>query len=380
MKRSIVVSALLAGWLATLEASAVVITSNDFNAFQTAVQNAAPGTTFTFNLGSNSTITFISFITIPNDITFVGDNAVTFDGGGKSLLFFIPTTSSGSFSGFTFQNASGTDANSGAIISSGQLTVTNSSFFHNHAVNNGGAIDGNMHVSNCVFAFNDAGNTGGAVSTGGGPFTMFVENSTFFSNYAGNTGGAVSGGTASETLLNDTIYGNSSLNVGGGVENDSRGTMLIKSSLIAGNTSFTATADFDANNSATVFNSLVGNPAGNNLANGMNGNVVGNGTSIGAFPIASLLGPLQNNGGPTETMALLNSGMLANPAIDAGSNPDELQFDQRGSPFARQIGAGVDIGAFEAVPEIPSICLASIGGVSVAMARFVGRRRIAIAV
>jgi hypothetical protein len=56
-----------------------------------------------------------------------------------------------------------------------------------------------------------------------------------------------------------------------------------------------------------------------------------------------VLGPLANNGGPTLTHALL----AGSPAIDTGSNPLALSFDQRGSGFARTAGAQTDIGAFE---------------------------------
>jgi len=371
MIRAIIVLSITAGCLSSHQAPAnVVITSNDFNSFAAAVQNAAPGTTFNFNLGSNSTITFTHNITVPSGVTFEGGNAVTFDGGGSTLLFYVPSTSSVTFSGFTFQNAGGIDANSGAIISNGQLTVTGSRFFHNHAANNGGAILGNMRVSNCVFAFNDAGNTGGALA----PQALapcLIENSTFYANHAGNVGGAICGGVIGGMLLNDTIYGNSCGNVGGGVENDYRSASLsIQSCLIAGNmkgpSQFSSVSDVDFSGAVVATSSsLIGSPSGNNLVSGVNGNIIGNGTSIGVFPIASLLGPLQDNGGPTQTMALLNFGALTNPAIDAGSNPDNLQFDQRGSPFARTVGAGADIGAFEfgAVPEIPSVYLALVGAV-----------------
>jgi hypothetical protein len=60
------------------------------------------------------------------------------------------------------------------------------------------------------------------------------------------------------------------------------------------------------------------------------------------------LGPLQDNGGPTWTMALLDGS----PAIDAGSNAlalDDgyaLTCDQRASGF-RVFNSIVDIGAFE---------------------------------
>jgi len=56
-----------------------------------------------------------------------------------------------------------------------------------------------------------------------------------------------------------------------------------------------------------------------------------------------LLGPLQNNGGPTRTHALL----AGSPAIDAGNNAANVDFDQRGAGFVRIVGASADIGAFE---------------------------------
>ncbi len=58
------------------------------------------------------------------------------------------------------------------------------------------------------------------------------------------------------------------------------------------------------------------------------------------------LGPLADNGGPTQTFALLTGS----PAIDAGSNPAALTSDQRGGNFFRVSGAAADIGAFELQP------------------------------
>jgi hypothetical protein len=59
-----------------------------------------------------------------------------------------------------------------------------------------------------------------------------------------------------------------------------------------------------------------------------------------------LLGPLQNNGGPTQTMALLPGS----PAIDAGDNTGAPMWDQRGPGFPRIIHGVIDIGAFEYRP------------------------------
>jgi hypothetical protein len=69
-----------------------------------------------------------------------------------------------------------------------------------------------------------------------------------------------------------------------------------------------------------------------------------------------LLGPLQDNGGPTQTMAL----MTGSPAIDAGSSAG-LTTDQRGDPrpfdfsgIPNGAGDGSDIGAFEVQGACPS--------------------------
>jgi len=69
----------------------------------------------------------------------------------------------------------------------------------------------------------------------------------------------------------------------------------------------------------------------------------GSGDQISTDP---MLGPLQNNGGPTLTHALL----LRSPAIDAG-DPNFTpppSYDQRGSPFVRVFSGRIDIGSVEA--------------------------------
>lgn len=59
-----------------------------------------------------------------------------------------------------------------------------------------------------------------------------------------------------------------------------------------------------------------------------------------------LLGVLASNGGPTVTR-LPGAG---SPAIDAGSNPEGLVNDQRGTGFFRVRGKAADIGAVE-IPD-----------------------------
>ena len=87
-------------------------------------------------------------------------------------------------------------------------------------------------------------------------------------------------------------------------------------------------------------NNLIGDGTGmTGLSNGVNGNLVGSADN----PIDPLLGPLEDNGGPTLTHALLPDS----PALDAGNNAYATDFDQRGPGFPRIVNGIIDIGAFE---------------------------------
>ena len=78
------------------------------------------------------------------------------------------------------------------------------------------------------------------------------------------------------------------------------------------------------------------------------GSFSGNGNMVGVTNPG--LGSPANNGGPTQTMALLPGS----PAINAGSvalavdqNGNPLTTDQRGAGYPRIVNGTVDIGAFE---------------------------------
>src|SRR5207249_2498179 len=66
-------------------------------------------------------------------------------------------------------------------------------------------------------------------------------------------------------------------------------------------------------------------------------NLIGNSSGASGFVASDLLnvnpqlGPLQNNGGPTQTMALLTGS----PAINAGDNANAPAYEQRGAGFPR---------------------------------------------
>jgi hypothetical protein len=123
---------------------------------------------------------------------------------------------------------------------------------------------------------------------------------------------------------------------GGGVAHDG-GSLSFKNTLIAGNTDAGGQApDCSGTVTSQGFN-LLGNSTGCTLTP-TTGDLVG----TGANPIDPLLGPLQNNGGPTLTHALL-PGSPAIDAVTSGCPPPTT--DQRG--VARPQGAACDIGAYE---------------------------------
>ena len=242
------------------------------------------------------------------------------DGGG--LWTDCTTTINDS----TFANnqalyASGGSLNGGAIYNNGTLTVVNSTFYNNSA-QNGGAIynsSGLLTVANSTFDGNSTTNDGGAIMNWS---TLNLTNSTFFDNSASADGGGVWNYDAA-TVTNNTFSGNSEA-----IYN--LGTLHLKNSILANSTS-----GDDCTNAyilATDTNNLIEN---NN----------GCGTPISTAD--PNLGPLQDNGGPTETMALL----APSPAINAGDDAvcaaaaTVNNLDQRGEP--RPFGTHCDLGTYE---------------------------------
>jgi hypothetical protein len=111
----------------------------------------------------------------------------------------------------------------------------------------------------------------------------------------------------------------------------------LTNTLVAENT---AATDPDIDGPVTsADHDLIGNGSGSSgISNGVGGNQVGgNGSPV----IDPRLGPLQNNGGPTQTEALLPGS----PAIGQADNSQAPRTDQRGHP--RNLSKPTDIGAFE---------------------------------
>ncbi|PYT69840.1 MAG: hypothetical protein DMG39_17505 [Acidobacteria bacterium] len=302
-------------------------------------------------------------LTITFSLNLIGSGANTtiLDGGGVKRVINI-STGNVTLSDLTVRNGAanpGYGGIGGGIYNAGNLFISASTISGNVAsalcppspcTGGGGGIynSGKLTISMSTIAANTAeagcvySQHMPCVSTahGGGIFnrgTMILSNSTI----AANTARHIANGFAFQNV--------------GGIVNI--GNAMISNSTISGNN-----PNGIANNqgfSVTLQNSIVSNNAGSNCSSGM----VSNGYNLSSDGTCTfnsrgdlnnhdpLLGPLQNNGGPTQTMALLPGS----PAIDGG-NPagctdglgNLLKTDQRGMPRPdKEDTGGCDMGAYE---------------------------------
>jgi predicted outer membrane repeat protein len=285
------------------------------------------------------------------------------------------------------------DTNGGT--GAGLCTILNSTFTGNTAVTSGGGVYAvgydNLYISQSTFT-NNNGNKGGGIAVADtsnindlGESTFVITDSTVANNQGGgirSTGNQATQNSEAFTAINCTITGNSNSSTGGGgiyitnqstatpyigiitnctITNNSaklgggiqsfglplniNNTIVAANTLLDGHTASDIAGQLDVNLPAGHFASaynLIGTGGSGGLVNGTNGNMVGVSNAM--------LGTLQNNGGPTETIALLPGS----PAIDHGrnglaldANGSPLTTDQRGTGFARIVDGTVDIGAYE---------------------------------
>jgi hypothetical protein len=264
--------------------------------------------------------------TINNNIA----SGSSIDGGGIAMqaaasLIMNDTSVSGN---------SASDAGGGIyFFNGGKFTFTNSTIANNAGGSAAAAIGGGMYffgtptgptlIQNCTISSNSVGGPGGGIVLVSFAGTLQVQNSTIVFNSATAAGSA-----------------------GGGIAITSgNGTVTLDSTIVAKNNSQSGNGpDFSlTNTNAAVLNySLVG-VYNSGIPNFSNSN-----SQLGtkASPLDPLLGPLQFNNGTTKTHRPLSGS----PAIDKGSNPAGLSFDQRG--VSRVVGAGPDVGAVETAANI----------------------------
>ena len=291
-----------------------------------------------FACNGPTTVVTTAVIVINNDVILDGEGDLTVDGNLAHGVFFVPADKVVELRGVTVSGGRAERGNvGGGIHNQGTLTLTNSTVSGNTTESFGGGIlnegrgfaQGTLTLTNSTVSGNTAV---GAYAAGGGITnfgTLTLINSTVSGNTAPSGGGIVNLGTL--TLTNSTVSGNTtSFGVGGGILNDR--TMTLTNSLIDGDcfSGVTTTTTSGGGNLESP---------GNNCGFDQPTDQV----NVSADDLK--LGPLEDNGGPTQTHALL-SGSVAIDVIP--TDVCEVDEDQRGEP--RPGGSMCDVGAFEVQP------------------------------
>ena len=325
-------------------------------------------------------------INILSDITESGilvNKSLTFTGQGADVTTVTGEATGGIFrlsgiaNNFVFEDLKLTGGNTtlwgGAIgasnwgLKTGSVTINRMAFVGNTAEDKGGAVglgdwtyagdnNGYVEITNSTFENNSVNPTsyggGGAVHIGS-IHTAIIRNSTFSGNNLTNAatawkafGGAVYmkviGTTSPVGLIQNSTFVDNSItgNTGtGGAAIYGTSAVHVESSVFAGNSTTEGyIVDLSVGaGSGTIINSLAEGDI-------VNANTIGDGSNTENLGAGNaLVDVLADNGGPTLTHALLEGSL----AIDAGSDPASLTYDQRGVGYARTWGAGTDMGAFE---------------------------------
>jgi hypothetical protein len=234
------------------------------NTLREAIANANAGDTITF--ASSGTITLTSQLTIDKDLTIDGSGKNITISGNNAVRVFEVSAGTVTFESLTIANGKTTGiagAGGGIWNKNGNITVINSTFDNNVAANSG---------------------SGGAIRN---EAQTFIENSTFINNSAEWGGGCISNEGAL-TIKNSTFSGGTSGDVNGSaIINGTLGTVYLSNTILANKT-----------NKSECFNIAPGT-----ISTNIN-NLIEDNTCSPALSGDPKLGPLQDNGGDTQTMAL----------------------------------------------------------------------------
>lgn len=234
----------------------------------------------------------------------------------------------------------------------------------------GGAIynvDADANLYEVVMTGNTATDDGGAMFNGdavyGGESTDLYY-TTINGNFAGDDGGGIYAPVSAGDVLGSTVHGNTATGTGGGVATGGAGSSFdtdFFNSTVTGNTGGGGN-NLHANGGVLteIESSIFADGGGTSgpdvtglvyadfslIENATGATITGANNVTGQDPV---LGPLQNNGGPTPT----RRPAVGSPVIDKGSADDFTYTDQRGLertidvPNIANTDDGTDIGAFE---------------------------------
>jgi hypothetical protein len=271
------------------------------------------------------------------------------DYGGGIASFGAPLTLRGSV---VTENA----ADSGGGIWTGghdmPFTIEDSTISGNESVGAGGGLNGEVEggghdsiVGSTIAGNRSEDNGGGGYFSLGDETSITVANSTVTENISEGDGGGFefNTGEAVQAIVEDsTIAGNhggSLLGEAGGVQAFGATPQTLVDTIVADNTG----GQPDIYGPWAAAFSLIGDPTGGKLAESVPGSDL-----IGLDP---QLGPLADNGGPTETMAPAPTSPVVNKgggAISTDQRGDLRPVLYPGVGLSTAAGAnGADIGAYE---------------------------------
>jgi len=247
------------------------------NCTQAGLESAlAGGGTITFNCGGPTTITDTTRITVSQDATLDGGNAVTLTGNVATRLFVVNSNVTFTLAHIVLERAASTGGDGGAITNHGNLTLDHATITHSQtdSSHSGGAIfsDGPVTITSSALSDNTAG-TAGALFANFGNAIVNINNSTFNGNQALNTitgfGGAIWVGENARVAITGGAITSNTAQFGGGVYITQGGIVTVVSSgapaNLSGNTAtYAGGGIYDSIASVTLANvQMQGNNAQN---------------------------------------------------------------------------------------------------------------------
>ena len=243
----------------------------------------------------------------------------------------------------------------GALYNTGGANIHHTLLANNSAANYGGGIfndNGTVNIANSTIRENAGSFSGGGIWNEGG--LLAVTNSTLARNTGNSFGGGLFNASGAALFANSTLSGNSAGVHSGGAFSSQTGQLVLTHSTVADNEAGTGGG---LSGTATLVNSIVANNAGGDCGTGgpiFDGRY--NLDSDGSCELDSRFGslskadprlePLADNGGPTQTHALLADS----PALDRiplGAANRCPPIDQRGVARPQPRGGNCDSGAYE---------------------------------
>ncbi len=310
-------------------------------------------------------------VTVSNS-TFAGNSAIT--GGGiynpfDGILTLTNCTLSGNSAGY-----------GGAIANEGTVTLANSALSGNSASVSGGAITNfnTATLTDCALSGNSASGMGGAIVNIS--LSLTLTNCTLNGNAAGTgdplngAGGAIFNLNGTLTLTNSTLSGNSAPR-GGGMANACVSPVgcgfdsVVVNSTFSGNHADAGAGAIDGPLQTSVTNSIIANSGGANCGNGgypaaitdgghnLQWPGTGCGNTIPSLDPMLDPGGLRDNGGPTQTIALLPNSPVINAGDEAVCAAAPVNgLDQRGYVRPGTGATRCSIGAYEFDSPGPPPC------------------------